>query len=287
MRSKHNSLVAAQKTSCSKKTPSQPPSSQPAQNAADDLDWRRNGNVARLPKPLRDKINSMILDGVPYPAIIQSLGEDGKHLNGVNLTRWRKGGYKDWLAEQAFIERTRARQETPAELVRDFDATEVNHAALQLGTLHIFEALRDLGPGSLNQKLGGDCAAFARLINALARASRETMQLQRYRDVCARARRMLEQLKDPKRKLTDDERRSIVLQVDDILGLGAEPQPLELQSPIPEPQNPSILRSSATAEDGITQFQGPDPELQTAGSELQTPQKQIQNQDPEILNHNS
>ena len=131
------------------------------------------------------------------------------------------------------------------------------------------------------------CAAFARLINALARASRETMQLQRYRDVCARARRMLEQLKDPKRKLTDDERRSIVLQVDDILGLGAEPQPLELQSPIPEPQNPSILRSSATAEDGITQFQGPDPELQTAGSELQTPQKQIQNQDPEILNHNS
>jgi len=266
MRSKHNSLVAAQKTSCSKKTPSQPPSSQPAQNPADDLDWRRNGNVARLPKPLRDKVNSMILDGVPYPAIIQSLGEDGKHLNGVNLTRWRKGGYKDWLAEQAFIERTRARQETPAELVRDFDATEVNHAALQLGTLHIFEALRDLGPGSLNQKLGGDCAAFARLINALARASRETMQLQRYRDVCARARRMLEQLKHPKRKLTDDERRSIVLQVDDILGLGGEPEPGEVQSP-------SILRSSATAKDGMSK-------VQSSETEAQSPYAPIENGHP-------
>src|SRR5579859_7173151 len=113
MRSKHKLLTAARKPGRYKKTPPSAPSSQPAQKPAVDLDWRRNGNVARLPKPLRDKVNSMILDGVPYPAIIQSLGEDGKHLNCMNLTRWRKGGYKDWLAEQAFIERTRARQETP------------------------------------------------------------------------------------------------------------------------------------------------------------------------------
>src|SRR5579859_8186624 len=223
MRSKHISPVAARKTSRSKKTPWPPASNQPAQKPADELDWRRNGNVARLPKPLRDKINSMILDGVPYPAIIHSLGDSGQHLNCMNLTRWRKGGYKDWLAEQSFIERTRARQETPAELVRDFDATEVNHAALQLGTLHIFEALRELGPGSLNQKLGGDCAACARLINALARASRETMQLQKYREACAKARAALREL-DPKRKLDESETRAIVRKVDEILGLDmAEP----------------------------------------------------------------
>ena len=255
MRSKHNSLVAARKTSRSKKTPWRPASNRPAQKPADELDWRRNGNVARLPKPLRDKINAMILDGVPYPTIIQSLGENGKHLNCMNLSRWRKGGYKDWLAEQAFIERTRARQETPGELVRDFDATEVNHAALQLGTLHIFEALRDLGPGSLNEKLGGDCAAFARLINALARASRETMQLQKYRDVCARARLMLDQLKDPKRKLTDDERRSIVLQVDDILGLG---EPLEFQSPAAEVQSPMPTVQSPDVEVQCAQIENED-----------------------------
>ena len=203
----------------------------------------------------------MILDGVPYPAIIQSLGDSGKHLNCINLTRWRKGGYKDWLAEQAFVERTRARQETPGELVQDFDATEVNHAALQLGTLHIFEALRDLGPGSLNQKLGGDCAAFARLINALARASRETMQLQKYRDACARARRVLDQLKDPKRKLTDDERRSLVLLVDDILGLNEEP--VEFQSPEGEVQSP------------MSKVLSPKPEVQT-------PTPPTEHQDPVI-----
>ena len=104
--------------------------------------------------------------------------------------------------------------------MRDFDATEVNHAALQLGTLHIFDALRELELGSLNKKLGGDCMAFARLINALARASRETMQLQKYREACAEARAKVRELKDPKRKLTEDERRSLILQVDEILGIG-------------------------------------------------------------------
>jgi len=90
--------------------------------------WRHNGKVAHLPKTVRDKINLMIQDGVTYPAIIQRLGEEGKGLNVMNLSRWKDTGYKDWLLEQAFIARTRARQETPGELVRDFDATEVNHA---------------------------------------------------------------------------------------------------------------------------------------------------------------
>jgi hypothetical protein len=184
--------------------------------------WRHTGKVARLPKAIRDQLNQMLLDGVTYANIIKNLGEYGQGLTLSNLSRWKDTGHQDWLTEQAFIDRTRSRQETPAELVRDFDGTDVNHAALQLGSLHIFEALRDLRPGSLNRKLGGDCAAFARLLNALARASRETMLLQKYREACARARAALRELKDPKRKLTEDERRAIVRNVDDILGLSSE-----------------------------------------------------------------
>lgn len=184
--------------------------------------YRRNGNVARLAKEVRDRINVMIRDGVPYREIIEGLGKDGQELCISSLSRWKDGGYQDWLVEQAFIERIRARQETPGELVRGRDTTEVNQAALQLGTLHIFEALRDLGPGSLNDKLGGDCAAFARLLSALARASRESMELHKYREACARARTALQPMKDPKRKLTDSERRAIVLEVDNILGVNQD-----------------------------------------------------------------
>jgi hypothetical protein len=269
---------------------------------------RANGKIARLPKPIRDQINHWMLDGVSYPDIIQRLGEQGKDLKPDNLSQGKKRGHQDWLVEQAFIERTRARQETPGELVRDFDATEVNHAALQLATLHIFETLRDLvpAPGShsdslsseavgpaddagasknqkskienasdgepaqienqkskiknhrrslLDVKLGGDSAAFVRLINALARASRETMLLQKYRTACAQARAALSELKDPKRKLTEAERRSIVLQVDDILGLGSpeddEPEPgdqLPESSANPSPDSiPSSSSSSSSS----------------------------------------
>jgi hypothetical protein len=142
------------------------------------LDHRGNGKVARLPKAIRDQINHWLLDGLSYTDIIERLGEPGKHLNADHLSEWKKRGYQSWLMGQAFLEQTRLRQEVTQEMVQDFDGTQVNHAALQLGTLHIFEALRDLGPGSLDKKLGGDCGAFARLVNALARASRETMQLQ-------------------------------------------------------------------------------------------------------------
>ncbi len=210
--------------------------------------YRRNGNVARLSKAVRDKVNGWIEDGVTYGEIIERLGEDGKGLDASNLSRWKDGGYQDWLAAQAFVARTRARQETPVELVGEFDATQVNHAALQLGTLHIYEALKELGPGSLNKKLGGDCAAFARLLNALARASKETMQLQKYRKACARARAQLRELKDPKRKLDESETRAIVRKVDEILGFGSpedeEAQPGQCGVPISEANG--VVHAEAT-----------------------------------------
>lgn len=187
---------------------------------------RHHGKISRLPKVIRDQINLMIQDGLPYSDIIEKLGAHGKGLNLMNLSRWKAGGYKDWLVEQSFIERMRARRETPRELAQDCDATEVSHAALQLGTLQMFEALRDLGPGSLDEKLGGDTAAFVRLINALARASRETMQLQKYREACLQARAALRELRDPDRKLTESERHSLILKVDELLGFAGKPNPL-------------------------------------------------------------
>src|SRR6267142_6677090 len=105
---------------------------------------RRNGNIARLPKPVRDQINLMLQDGVTYASIIEQLGDDGKGLGLSNLSRWKDGGYQDWLLEQSFIGQIRDRLESASDLTRDFDASQVNHAALQLGTLQIFDAFRHL-----------------------------------------------------------------------------------------------------------------------------------------------
>jgi len=91
--------------------------------------YRGNGKIARLPWPIRDQISRWIVDGLSYPHIIKRLGDRGAGLN-PNLTEWEKRGHKNLLAEQAFIARTHSRQETPHQLLSDFDATHVSHAAL-------------------------------------------------------------------------------------------------------------------------------------------------------------
>lgn len=144
--------------------------------------WRHTGKVARLPKAVRDKLNHMLQDGVPCADIIKALGDDGQNLNLANLSRWKDSGYKDWLTEQMFVNQMRLARETAIDLTAKFDSTRITQAALHLATLYIFQALRDLSPGSLDEKLGGDAAAFARLLNALSRSAKETLSLQSRRD---------------------------------------------------------------------------------------------------------
>src|SRR5437867_11393661 len=80
---------------------------------------RRNGKIARLPKPTRDMINQMIDDGLPYPVIIDELGEAGEGLNTQNLCNWKQGGYQDWLKQKAFLERAKAQMEAAVDLLRE------------------------------------------------------------------------------------------------------------------------------------------------------------------------
>jgi len=225
--------------------------------------YRGNGFVARLPKTMRDQLNQMMLDGLSYPEIIKRLGDPASHLKPDHLSEWKKRGHKDWLVQQDWLAERRARRESAADLIQDCDATQVNQGALHLGTLYIFDALRDLRAGSLDNKLGGDSAAFARLLNALSRASRETLQLQKYREACARARAALQPLRDPKRKLTENENRSLVLMVDNILGLPSQ------DDPSPNPSSGPLAEEEASAsEESSSTDQAPPPESPPAAASL-------------------
>jgi hypothetical protein len=77
-------------------------------NLADLLGWKkrpRNGKVARLPEPLRLRINQMLDDGLPYRAILERLRQDADNpmpctLSEMNLSNWFHGGFQDWLKDQ-------------------------------------------------------------------------------------------------------------------------------------------------------------------------------------------
>src|SRR6266481_5055875 len=78
---------------------------------------RRNGKIARLPKQVRDMINRMLDDGLPYPVIIDELGEAGEGLNAQNLTNWVQGGYQDYLKNQDAIDHAKAQMEFASDLL--------------------------------------------------------------------------------------------------------------------------------------------------------------------------
>src|SRR6476620_937085 len=57
---------------------------------------RRRGKIAALPEAVREQINVMLEDGVPYANIITRLGETGKSLSEDALSRWFKTSFQDW-----------------------------------------------------------------------------------------------------------------------------------------------------------------------------------------------
>src|SRR4051812_5505832 len=67
------------------------------------LGWNqhpRNGKVARLPEPIRNRINQMLENGLPYRVIIRNLAETESlpyPLSEMNLSNWFQGGYQDYL----------------------------------------------------------------------------------------------------------------------------------------------------------------------------------------------
>jgi hypothetical protein len=72
----------------------------------------RNGKIARLPLAVRAELNQRLLDGEAGNQLVDWLnarpeveaiiaGEFGGHpLREQNLSRWKNGGYREWLREQ-------------------------------------------------------------------------------------------------------------------------------------------------------------------------------------------
>jgi hypothetical protein len=72
----------------------------------------RTGKIARLPRATRVQLNQRLLNGEPGKELVEWLNSlpevgkvlaaefDGQPMREQNLSEWKKGGYRDWLAEQ-------------------------------------------------------------------------------------------------------------------------------------------------------------------------------------------
>jgi|SRR5439155_14806819 len=93
------------------------------------MNLTRNGKIARLPLAVRQELNRRLdegeqgkklvawLNSLPEVQAIMTAEFGGKPITEQNLSEWKQGGYRDWLAKQEALE--------IAERLRE-DATEWN-----------------------------------------------------------------------------------------------------------------------------------------------------------------
>jgi len=146
---------------------------------------RRTGKVARLPLALREQINLMLDDGVPYKTIIEKLGDAGKHLNEWNLSNWRLGGYQDHLNAQLINDRARIQTEAAADAVRDsgqVDPAKLQQACRRIAVLQYIETLIEHGEQLAQDSLKKNPAKMITLINACCNLSNTNIATEKFKE---------------------------------------------------------------------------------------------------------
>lgn len=113
----------------------------------------RNGKIARLPKEIREQLNRRIENGWrgaklvnwlnALPEVKEMLRDEfnGRAISEVNISRWREGGYEDWLRHQGTQEQIRWVVE------RSDDVNEVE------GNEHLCERLARVAAAELAEHL--------------------------------------------------------------------------------------------------------------------------------------
>ena len=146
------------------------PSLQQSNNpAAAAVPRRRTGKISRFPKEVRDHLNEMLEDGLPYAEIIQQLGDWGQELTEKNLTTWRQGGHQEWLQEQKRVDSCRTSQELAIDLVRERQGIDSFQAPGKIAAALICEALADIGADTIRAACKTNPSNLVRMLNSLAR----------------------------------------------------------------------------------------------------------------------
>jgi len=160
----------------------------------------RKGKVARLPKALRDRVNWMMLDSVPYLQIIDRLGPHGKDLTENCLSTWKAGGHQDFLKELRLLDEYRVRHELTLDLAREDPGIDVFHSAQKIAASLIGQAVAEVGAASLRQAIQANPLNLLRMLNSLSRVTAASIKCERHLSDQAERAARLKQQKVPRGK---------------------------------------------------------------------------------------
>ena len=151
-----------------------------------DRPARRNGKIARLPKPVRDVVNRMLALNTPQDRIVSALDELGIRVNQQNISNWKtRGGYREWCLAQEHATQLRLHQDNLLDLMRRHDAPELPEIGLQAAATQLSSFFLT---ADARQLLAADPKEYERRVSMLNRISAQLKALQDSRDAVAKAR---------------------------------------------------------------------------------------------------
>jgi hypothetical protein len=127
--------------------------------------------VAQLPHEVREKLNEMLLDGLPYARIIENLGDAAKGLKEAHIGEWKPIGYQRWLDDRERRGDVRASRESALALVKEKAGATVQDASRTVASVQLHELLLSFNPAAFSSALAQKPELYLKLVHAIARMS--------------------------------------------------------------------------------------------------------------------
>ena len=188
-------------TAAAQDPPPPEPNRSPAEPPPPQADVTRVGKIARLPKAIRDEVNHRLLDGERAAPILEWLNEQpevqavlarwfaGRPINEQNLSQWRLGGFRHWVAHQY----TSHQVLSLAELAHDLAPRTGRNITDQLAVQFISGCLLNLPDLAQSEAHSPDelkrLQQVAELLNHLRRGDHQASKLNLERERLALAKR--------------------------------------------------------------------------------------------------
>jgi hypothetical protein len=153
----------------------------------------RTGKIARLPRAIREQLNRRLRDGemqsklvewlnsLPETLIMLAAEFEGRPVNEQNLSEWKAGGYRDWVALQESLEMIRELSDNTTELRAASDELLTDKLAVWLAARYIAVARTLSGADNADAEQWRRLREFCSDVVALRKGdhSQERLKLER------------------------------------------------------------------------------------------------------------
>ena len=117
---------------------------------------RSRSKISHLPSEVRDRIDELLFEGLTYARILEELGESGKSLNEMDLSRWMHGAHNLWLERRVWLDHMETSYDAAKDIVSSNKAASIHEANLHLVATQMCRSMLGCDPARLPELVKED-----------------------------------------------------------------------------------------------------------------------------------